>query len=153
MLVLSRKVEQQIQIGEGIVITILQVKGNAVRIGIEAPKDVRVLRGELEPKNDDASLRKTSPIDPTVRMVRITDEERMMFVNPSPNYASAERARPNVTTERDEARNVDRPTERVAERLIDRSHDRLGERLGEMPTGIMRRAGDSPLRGLMAARR
>jgi carbon storage regulator CsrA len=52
MLVLTRKANQQIQIGEGIVITILQVKGNSVRVGIEAPRDVRVLRGELDLKNE-----------------------------------------------------------------------------------------------------
>ena len=50
MLVLTRKANQQIQIGENIVITVLQVKGNSVRLGIEAPREVRVMRGELERK-------------------------------------------------------------------------------------------------------
>lgn len=153
MLVLTRKLEQQIQIGEGITVTVLSVKGNTVKLGIKAPSDVRVLRGELEPKTDDATARSTSPINPTARLVRITDEERMMFVNPSSNYASAERLRPNTTTERADDRNVDRPAERVMERLVDRSHDRLGERIGEMSTGIIRRSGESPLRSLIAARR
>ncbi len=47
MLVLSRKKDQTIQIGNGIVIHICQVRGSTVRIGIEAPPDIRVLRGEL----------------------------------------------------------------------------------------------------------
>jgi len=50
MLVLSRKAEQKIQIGDNITITILLIKGNTVRVGIEAPKNVRVLRAELPPK-------------------------------------------------------------------------------------------------------
>jgi carbon storage regulator CsrA len=51
MLVLSRKAREQIQIGDEVVVTILQVKGQSVRIGIEAPRNVRVLRSEL-PKFD-----------------------------------------------------------------------------------------------------
>ena len=47
MLVLTRKTQQQIQIGNNIVVTILQVKGQSVRVGIEAPRDVRVVRSEL----------------------------------------------------------------------------------------------------------
>lgn len=47
MLVLTRKIRQQIHIGENITITILRVKGQAVRVGIEAPGDVRILRGEI----------------------------------------------------------------------------------------------------------
>jgi carbon storage regulator CsrA len=47
MLVLSRKTRQQIQIGDNVVVTILLVKGNTVRVGIEAPRDVRVVRSEL----------------------------------------------------------------------------------------------------------
>jgi carbon storage regulator CsrA len=54
MLVLTRKVHEQVHIGDGVVITILKVKGQAVRIGIEAPRDVRVLRGEL-PRHDEFS--------------------------------------------------------------------------------------------------
>jgi carbon storage regulator CsrA len=50
MLVLTRKANQQIQIGENVVITVLAVKGNSVRLGIEAPREVRVVRGELGPK-------------------------------------------------------------------------------------------------------
>jgi carbon storage regulator CsrA len=52
MLVLTRKSREQIQIGDNVVITILRVKGQSVRIGIEAPRDVRVLRSEL-PKTED----------------------------------------------------------------------------------------------------
>ena len=47
MLVLSRKSRQQIRIGEDITVTILLVKGQVVRVGIEAPREVRVLRAEL----------------------------------------------------------------------------------------------------------
>ena len=51
MLVLTRKLEEQIRIGDDITITILKVKGNTVRVGIEAPRAIRVVRGEL-PRHD-----------------------------------------------------------------------------------------------------
>lgn len=47
MLVLSRKHQEKIHIGENITITILKTKGKAVRVGIEAPADIAVIRGEL----------------------------------------------------------------------------------------------------------
>jgi len=47
MLVLTRKTQQQIQIGPHITITILEVKGHSVRVGIVAPRDVNVFRSEL----------------------------------------------------------------------------------------------------------
>jgi carbon storage regulator len=49
MLVLSRKESQRIRLGDSIVITIVKVSGDKVRIGIDAPADVLVLRDELEP--------------------------------------------------------------------------------------------------------
>lgn len=48
MLVLGRKEEQTIQIGDDIQVTVLKVQGSSVRIGIKAPDKVRILRGELE---------------------------------------------------------------------------------------------------------
>jgi carbon storage regulator len=48
MLVLSRKEGEQLLIGDDIVLTINRINGNRVAIGIEAPRDVRILRGELE---------------------------------------------------------------------------------------------------------
>ena len=47
MLVLSRKIQETIRIGDDITISILRFKGRAVSVGIEAPSDVRVMRGEL----------------------------------------------------------------------------------------------------------
>jgi len=47
MLVLSRKLGEKVVIGNGITITVVEVKGNRVRLGIDAPKKVRVLRAEL----------------------------------------------------------------------------------------------------------
>jgi carbon storage regulator len=48
MLVLSRKEAQRIRLGDSIVITIVKIGGDKVRIGIDAPADVLVLRDELE---------------------------------------------------------------------------------------------------------
>jgi carbon storage regulator CsrA len=48
MLVLTRKHQEKIRIGDHIVITVLKTKGKAVRLGIEAPMEVPVIRGELK---------------------------------------------------------------------------------------------------------
>jgi len=50
MLVLSRQKNETIEIGENIVLTITSISRNRVSIGIEAPKDIRVVRGELKDK-------------------------------------------------------------------------------------------------------
>jgi carbon storage regulator CsrA len=55
MLVLTRKQAEQIQLGENVVITILRVKGQSVRIGIDAPREVRVIRAELPKSSDQTS--------------------------------------------------------------------------------------------------
>jgi carbon storage regulator len=47
MLVLSRMTNERIQIGDNITITITEIRGDKVRIGIDAPKDVKVMRTEL----------------------------------------------------------------------------------------------------------
>ncbi|HLK15411.1 MAG TPA: carbon storage regulator CsrA [Fimbriimonadaceae bacterium] len=47
MLVLTRKVHQSIVIGEGIEVVVLEVRGEQVRLGIRAPKDVTVHRKEV----------------------------------------------------------------------------------------------------------
>lgn len=62
MLVLTRKLQQQIKIGGEITITILRVKGNTVRVGVQAPRDVRVIRGEL-PKIGDVEAAAECPTD------------------------------------------------------------------------------------------
>lgn len=48
MLVLSRKENERIRLGDSIVLTIVRVSGDKVRLGIQAPPDVLVLRDELE---------------------------------------------------------------------------------------------------------
>lgn len=48
MLVLSRKASERIRIGDDITIQIRRIAGNRVTVAIEAPRDVRILRGELE---------------------------------------------------------------------------------------------------------
>ena len=47
MLVLSRKVGEKIVIGDNITVVVNRVSGNRISLGIEAPSDVRIIRGEL----------------------------------------------------------------------------------------------------------
>ena len=47
MLVLTRKPDERILIGDDIVITVLDIRGDGVRIGIDAPRGVRIQREEV----------------------------------------------------------------------------------------------------------
>jgi carbon storage regulator len=47
MLVLTRKPGEKVVIGGGITVTVLEVIGSRIRLGVDAPDDVRILRGEL----------------------------------------------------------------------------------------------------------
>jgi carbon storage regulator len=48
MLVLSRKKNEVIKIDDDVSITVVSIKGNTVRLGIEAPKEIRIIREEIE---------------------------------------------------------------------------------------------------------
>ena len=51
MLVLSRKVGERILVGDQVTITVVRITGGGVRIGIEAPKELSVIREELKDSN------------------------------------------------------------------------------------------------------
>jgi carbon storage regulator len=63
MLVLSRKESQRIRLGDSIVITIVKISGDKVRVGIEAPADVLVLRDELQAREAPANIGRAATID------------------------------------------------------------------------------------------
>lgn len=52
MLVLARKKYEQVVVGNDIVVTVLDIRGNSVRLGFEAPSDVVILRSELLKNKD-----------------------------------------------------------------------------------------------------
>lgn len=54
MLVLSRKKDDTIEIGNDIIIVVVEIRGDKVRLGIDAPKDISVHRGEIA-----AAIRRT----------------------------------------------------------------------------------------------
>ena len=62
MLVLSRKTGEQIQIGPDITIEVRRVSGNRVALAVQAPRDVRILRGELKDVALEFDLDTQSPI-------------------------------------------------------------------------------------------
>ena len=78
MLVLTRRPQQSIIIGNDIIVTVLEIKGDSVRIGIQAPQEVDVHRSEvyaqLHEENDSAA----SPPSEAVRafLRRIKDDRR-----------------------------------------------------------------------------
>lgn len=52
MLILSRKPNQSIRIGAEITVNIVRIRGNTIQLGIDAPKDIHILRSELADKVD-----------------------------------------------------------------------------------------------------
>ncbi len=67
MLVLSRKIGEKVVIGDGIVLVVKRILGQRVTFGIEAPQDVRIVRGEL-PRFDEA------PAEPVPASKRMRNE-------------------------------------------------------------------------------
>ena len=69
MLILSRKVNEKVVIGEDISISIIEIRGDQVRIGVDAPKKVKVFRQEvfdaIKAENKEAS--KSVPVIPQVK--------------------------------------------------------------------------------------
>ncbi|HZP41912.1 MAG TPA: carbon storage regulator CsrA [Candidatus Binatia bacterium] len=67
MLVLTRKLGEVIRVGDSITVRILEVKGNQVRLGVEAPADVRIYREEvyraIRKENEEAALREPGSVD------------------------------------------------------------------------------------------
>jgi carbon storage regulator len=51
MLVLSRKMDQTIMIGDHIVVRVVKIRGNVVSLGIEAPNNIKIMREELLAKD------------------------------------------------------------------------------------------------------
>jgi carbon storage regulator len=63
MLVLSRKLNESIVIRDNIVITVVEIRGDKVRLGIEAPKEIPVHRREVFDKIKSPEASKTVPTD------------------------------------------------------------------------------------------
>lgn len=62
MLVLTRKPGEAVVVGSGVRLKVLRVHGGSVRIGIEAPDDVPVVREELNEWRDGADFRDGAPL-------------------------------------------------------------------------------------------
>lgn len=56
MLVLSRKLDEAIRVGDDVRITVVEIRAGRVRLGIEAPRHIRVRRDELEAGAEAAAL-------------------------------------------------------------------------------------------------
>jgi carbon storage regulator len=61
MLVLTRKVGERIQIGDKIVVTVVRINGTAVRLGVDAPAELTVVRQELAERSSGDSTAASEP--------------------------------------------------------------------------------------------
>ncbi len=69
MLVLTRRAGESVMIGDDVVITVLEVRGDVIRLGIEAPRDVQVHREEVYRELQEANRAAASPTDDAVKTV------------------------------------------------------------------------------------
>ncbi|MDA7952016.1 MAG: carbon storage regulator [Pirellulaceae bacterium] len=98
MLILSRKSGEKIVIGENVTIRVNRVKGNRVTLAIEAPKDIRIIRSELNSleKKDLKENPKSEPSEEGNAPNPLNQEKEGAFIlghrgclNPLPNPSSA----------------------------------------------------------------
>ena len=66
MLVLSRRVGESIVIGDNVTVTVLEVRGDVVRVGVDAPRQVTVHREELWRELEEANRASASPSESAI---------------------------------------------------------------------------------------
>ena len=66
MLVVSRRAGESVAIGDEVVVTIIEVRGDVVRVGIDAPRSIAVHRAELLAQLESSNQEAASPSDETV---------------------------------------------------------------------------------------
>ena len=69
MLVLTRRAGESVMIGDDVVITVLEARGDVIRLGIQAPRDVQVHREEVYRELQDANRAAASPTDAAVHAI------------------------------------------------------------------------------------
>ncbi|GIK22492.1 MAG: carbon storage regulator CsrA [Ignavibacteriota bacterium] len=62
MLILTRKLNEEIKIGSGITVKIISISDNTVKIGIDAPQNIQIVRTELYDKVKESSLQAAKSI-------------------------------------------------------------------------------------------
>lgn len=91
MLVLSRKKNESIVIGDNVRIEVLKISGNTIRLGIVAPREVSVLRGEIAPyevdSNAQATIKSNRSVDTKVAGTKVAEARS--------NYADAKNPLPS----------------------------------------------------------
>jgi carbon storage regulator len=72
MLILSRKVNEKVMIGDDISVSIIEVRGDQVRLGVDAPKNVKVFRQEVFDaiRAENKAAAESKPILPQLDLVR-----------------------------------------------------------------------------------
>ncbi|GAA2654180.1 MULTISPECIES: carbon storage regulator CsrA [Micromonosporaceae] len=69
MLVLTRRAGESVMIGNDVIITVLEARGDVIRLGIQAPRDVQVHREEVFRELQAANREAASPTDDAVRAI------------------------------------------------------------------------------------
>jgi len=137
MLVLTRKYQEKIRIGHNITITVLRTKGKAVRLGIEAPADVPVIRGELTFDTPNETEKSGDTLDGEAEPVVNFKSRRQPIRGKDPSWSVGS----DLTGS---SRPSDQATTRIELRRVPR------DRVAEILPGMV--AGSAPLRAMMNQR-
>ncbi|RLV48797.1 carbon storage regulator [Nocardioides mangrovicus] len=87
MLVLSRRIGESVAIGDDVVVTVLDVRGDVVRVGVDAPRSVAVHRAEVLAELESSNRQAAAPSDDVVQSFGRAVRDRGDAATPEPGTA------------------------------------------------------------------